>query len=378
MPTILLIEDDPTSQLLLQEALEKSGYHVVLADNGQTGWESAQTLKPEVILCDWSMPVLDGLELCRRVKQDPNLSASFFIFLTARYSIEDCVKGLDSGADDFISKPVELPILQARLRAGLRLHQMHQDLHKQKQMLEEEFTEAAEYVRSLLPDPISGQVNLDSRFIPSFQLGGDCFDYHWLDPDYLAIYLFDVSGHGLGAALLSISVLNLLRSQSMDGVNFYQPSHVLQALNETFQMNSQNEKYFTIWYGVYNRVKRQLIYSCAGHPPALLLSQQDGKIEVTKLKTPGLPIGMIPDTRYRNQRIELIPKSALYVFSDGVYEILQENGEMWSFEGFMAHLVANEHRVQTAGLDTILEHLQDLNAQTVFEDDISLLRMSLA
>jgi sigma-B regulation protein RsbU (phosphoserine phosphatase) len=317
------------------------------------------------------------LEVCRQIKADTELSTIYFILLTARGAVEDRVQGLDSGADEFLAKPIDLSELRARVRAGLRLNRVYQALQDQKKMLESELTEAAEYVRSLLPSPLTGSVQIDSRFIPSRQLGGDCFDYYWLDPDYLAIYLLDVSGHGLGAALPSISVLNLLRSQSMDGVNFYQPNHVLKALNETFQMDDQNDKYFTIWYGVYNQARRQLIYSSAGHPPALLISKTSPSqtAEVQQLKTVSLPIGMMPDTKFVNQRCDIDIASTLYVFSDGVYEILKPDGEIWGLEGLMDLVRNHQDTITLQGLTYILNYIKTVNPNDAFEDDVSLLQI---
>jgi phosphoserine phosphatase RsbU/P len=373
---ILIIDDDPTTLVVLRKTLVEEGYEVATAMNGLEGLKYAQSFHPALIICDWIMPELDGLELCRQVKADPNLSTIFFILLTARGGVEDRVQGLDSGADDFLAKPVDLSELRARVRAGLRLNRVYQALQEQKQMLEVELMEAADYVRSLLPEPLLGTVEIDARFIPSRQLGGDCFDYYWLDPDYLAIYLLDVSGHGLGAALPSISVLNLLRSQSMDGVNFYQPNHVLRALNETFQMDDQNDKYFTIWYGVYNQAKRQLVYSSAGHPPALLISNPlTDEVNIKQLKTVSLPIGMMPDTKFVNQRCDIDTGSNLYIFSDGVYEIMQPDGDIWGLDGFVDFLVANQEPIHEKGLNHILNHIKRLSPTEALEDDLSLLRI---
>ena len=377
MPTVLIIEDDLTSRIFLRKSLEGQGYDVVLAAGGLEGLELARAIQPALIICDWIMPDMDGLAVCRQVKAEPSLSSTFFILLTARTQVEDCVLGLDSGADEFLSKPLEIAELQARVRAGLRLQHVNQDLQTQKQILESELTEAASYVRSLLPLPMSSGVTIDSRFVPSRQLGGDCFDYYWLDPDYLAIYLLDVSGHGLGAALLSISVLNLLRSQSMDDVNFYQPNHVLQALNETFQMDYQNDKYFTIWYGVYNRLRRQLVYSSAGHPPAVLIPNS-GTIEntqVQQLKTISMPIGMMPDTRFVNQRCTIEEACTLYVFSDGIYEIMGDNGSVWGLDAFVQELVQDREEIAQTGLDHILHRVKTINLTEALEDDLSLLRV---
>ena len=217
---ILIIDDDLAVQILLTRMLERQGYKVVVASNGEEGILKAVACCPALIICDWIMPGLNGLEVCQRIKADPQLSTTFFILLTSLDSVADRVKGLDAGADDFITKPIEHNELQARVRAGLRLHQLSRDLQTQKQILEAELAEAAEYVRSLLPPPMTHPLGISFQFIPSRQLGGDCFDYYWLDPDYLAIYLLDTAGHGLRATLPSISVLNLLRSRALKGLNY--------------------------------------------------------------------------------------------------------------------------------------------------------------
>jgi sigma-B regulation protein RsbU (phosphoserine phosphatase) len=377
MSNVLVIDDDPAIQLFLKKLLESQGYEVVIASNGTEGVVKAKELKPAIIICDWMMPLVDGLEVCRQVKADPELATGYFILLTSRSALEDRVKGLDNGADDFLCKPVEIDELKARVRAGLRLHQVNQDLQAQKQMLESELSEAADYVRSLLPPVLEGKIQIDSRFIPSRQLGGDCFDYYWLDPDYLAIYLMDVSGHGLGAALPSISVLNMLRSQSLDGINFYQPNLVLSALNEAFKMDEHNEKFFTIWYGVYNQAKRQLVYSSAGHPPAILLTPTpQGEVQVQQLKTPSMPIGMLPDTRFMNRRCDITSSSTLYVFSDGVYEILQPDDTVWGLDAFIDLLAHDSDKISHVGLDYILERVSQLSSKPTLDDDLSLLRVA--
>lgn len=371
---ILIIDDDLIIQLTLTRMLEKQGYEVLVASDGEEGIAQAQQFRPALIICDWLMPRLNGLEVCHQIKSDPTLSTTFFILLTSLGSVADRVKGLDAGADDFIAKPIEQNELKARVRAGLRLHQMSYDLRTQKQILETELAEAAEYVRSLLPTPMTEPFTINSRFIPSQRLGGDCFDYYWLDPDYLAIYLLDTAGHGLGAALPSVSVLNLLRSRTIKNLNYYQPSDVLSALNDTFQMTHQNNKYFTIWYGVYNRVNRQLIYASAGHPPAVLLSQKEAITQVRQLETPNIPIGMFPDAEYINNFCNIEQFSSLYVFSDGAYEIHLQNGTIWDIDAFI-DLLRDCNVPQKCNLDQLLNHLLSLNSKNTFDDDLSILQI---
>lgn len=373
---ILVIDDDTAVQELLRRTLKKQGYEVTVASNGEDGVAQAQKLRPALIICDWIMPRLTGIDVCRRVKADPDLSTTQFFLLTSLGSIADRVKGLDAGADDFISKPIELNELQARVRAGLRLHQLSRDLKIAKQSLEAELAEAAEYVQSLLPEPMTEPVSIEAKFIPSRQLGGDCFDYNWLDADYLAIYLLDVAGHGLRAALPSVAVLNLLRSRALPNIDYYKPSDVLRALNTTFQMSYQNDKYFTIWYGVYNRISRQLVYASAGHPPAVLISQSPASTaKIQRLKTPGMPVGMFPDAPYVDNCCDVEDLSTLYIFSDGVYEIHQPDGNIWGLDPFV-DLLAAYNGATADQLELVLNYIQTLNAKAVFDDDWSLLKVN--
>jgi sigma-B regulation protein RsbU (phosphoserine phosphatase) len=376
MVRILVIDDDGAIQTFLRRALQKE-YEIFVASDGEEGLERAGQLKPAMIICDWMMPGIDGLEVCRQIKINPQLSTTFFILITSLGSVEDRVKGLDAGADDFLCKPIEINELRARVRAGMRLHQLSHDLRAQKQLLEMELAEAAEYVRSLLPEPlISPELSIDFRFLPSRQLGGDGFDYYWLDHDHLVLYLLDVAGHGLRAALPSLSVINLLRSRGLSQVNYYQPNQVLQGLNQVFQISPRNDKYFTIWYGIYNRKQRQLTYASAGHPPAILLSQNSGgKIMETRLKAPGFPIGMFPEAEYVNQVHSLSFPSCLYLFSDGIYEIECPDGKVWGLENFIRSL-RDYHYNSAENLDHFIRKIKALQFQGSFDDDLSIMQVN--
>lgn len=372
MSQILIIDDDPAIQLLLKRTLKSQGYDVTVASDGEVGLANAQQLRPAMIICDWVMPRMNGLEVCRAIRNTADLSTTFFILLTSLGSVEDRVKGLDAGADDFLCKPIEMNELKARVRAGLRLYQLNQDLTEQKQILEAELAEAAEYVRSILPDKLTEPpVAIDVRFIPSRQLGGDSFDYFWLDEENLALYLLDVAGHGLRAALPSVSVMNLLRSRALGGVDYHQPQSVLVGLNEAFQITERNDKYFTIWYGVYHKTTRQLTYASAGHPPGILVTQKaDSSTE--KLKTPGLPIGMFPEPSYTQAQCTIAQGSTLYIFSDGIYELLQPDGLIWGLDNFI-QVLGQSTNPSGGDLDQVLSRVATMNPEDDFEDDVSLL-----
>ncbi|MEW5860089.1 MAG: SpoIIE family protein phosphatase [Cyanobacteriota bacterium] len=399
---ILIIDDDPTLRVALKRTLQTQGYDVTLASNGEEGIAQAKLVRPALIICDWLMPDLDGLEVCRRIKADPELETTFFMMLTAREADpgeeDSLIVGLNKGADDFLSKPINNKIeeLKARVKAGLRLHLLNQklqtlnhdlqtqkqtlqvlnqNLQTQKQILEAELTEAADYVRSLLPSPLTGTVTTEAIYRPCTQLGGDCFDYYWLDDNHLALYLLDVSGHGVGSALLSVSVLNVLRSQSLPNTNFYHPSAVLKALNNSFQMSDQGEKYFTIWYGVYNRLKHQIAYATAGHPSAVLLSRTSTKtLQVKQLGVSGLPIGILPDEDFEEHHSDIEENSTLYIFSDGAYEIQQFDGKIWG-EQALIEVLTDCHKTDDSDIYQVLHEIQRATFTDIFEDDLSLLKV---
>jgi sigma-B regulation protein RsbU (phosphoserine phosphatase) len=377
MAQILIIDDDPTTRLILAKALSSEGYKVEVASNGKIGLDKAQELNPSLIICDWMMPLMDGLEVCRNVKSISSLANTYFILLTSRDGVEDIVKGLENGADDFLPKPIRKDEFKARVRAGLRLHQANKDLEFQKLRLEADQAQAAEYVRSLLPKTLNGKVNINSYFQPSTQLGGDSFDFYWVDQDHLVIYLLDVSGHGVGAALLSVSVINLLRTKGLQSKNVNEivdltdPSQVLKTLNEYFQMSKYNDLYFTIWYGVYNKNTQKLTYSSAGHPPAILISPSIPD-QPRCLKTSGLPIGIIPEAIYQNASCSVEPQSELYIFSDGVYEMTQKDNKVRTFDDFLELLKTLTGDLK---LDQIVSHaIAIAKYGDQFEDDFSLLQ----
>jgi PAS domain S-box-containing protein len=242
-------------------------------------------------------------------------------------------------------------------------------LEQTKYRLENELSEAAGYVRSLLPSPLTGSIESHWCYLPCSHLGGDGFGYHWLDADTLAVYLLDVSGHGVGSALLSISVLNVLRTQLLAATDFHDPSAVLEGLNRAFPMDRNNEKYFTIWYGVYHRPAQTLTFASGGHHAAILVSQG----RASHLKTHGAVIGVVPDLKYPSSRVKLDSPAVLYVFSDGVYEIARPDGSWQTWEEFSQFL-----QDEVPPVETIVQRMREMHSAEEFEDDFSLLEIKLS
>jgi serine phosphatase RsbU (regulator of sigma subunit) len=197
---------------------------------------------------------------------------------------------------------------------------------------------ASSYVCALLPEPLtSGPVQTTWHFVPSLQLGGDGFGYRWLDASTFVFYLIDVSGHGAGSAMHSVTVLNLLRQRALPGVDVENPADVLTSLNARFPMEQHGGLFFTMWYGVYRTTDRSLRYGSAGHHPAYLVPADRSVAQ--PLGTDALMIGGMDDTVYQTRQSTVPPGSSIYLFSDGAFEVDTKDGGMWGLKDFVPLLV---------------------------------------
>jgi sigma-B regulation protein RsbU (phosphoserine phosphatase) len=258
---------------------------------------------------------------------------------------------------------VEVAHLQRELIAG-------------QERLARELAQAADYVRSLLPEPAAaGAVRTRWRFEPSSQLGGDAFGCAWLDAESFAMYLLDVAGHGVGAALLSVSVANTLRARSLPDTDFRDPTAVLAHLNQAFPMDRNDEKYFSIWYGIYDHPRRRLVYAGAGHPPAILVSgPSSDEARPLELRSENFAIGILPETTFFSSSVVLEPYSKLFLVSDGVYEVRKPDGSWMKWEELLAHVASLP---STSGPDEIWDFVRDLGGADTLADDFSVLEVTL-
>lgn len=200
-----------------------------------------------------------------------------------------------------------------------------------QQALQRELDEAADYVQALLPEPVTTGCRLaDHRFISSSRLGGDTLGYHNLDDEHFAVYLLDVTGHGVGSSLLASTIAKALSPAGRFDADLTNPGAVLDALNETFTFELNNHKFFTIWYGVYHRPTRTMHYATGGHHPAVVVGPDGGTDE---LGSPNMIVGVDTNTVYETESIALMPGARLYLFSDGAFEVKNADGQMLRLSG---------------------------------------------
>ncbi len=373
---VLLVDDQQIVGETVRRMLEdqRDMEFLFCSDPTQT-IKQATAFKPNIILQDLVMPKIDGLTLVKFLRANPETAKVPLIVLSSKEEPVIKAKAFELGANDYMVKlPDKLEILaRIRYHAMGYIHLLERDeaynaLLESRQALASELNEAAEYVISLLPPEINTPIDTRWIFIPSSSLGGDTFGYHPLDNDHYAIYLLDVCGHGVGAALLSVSVMNVLRSCSLPGTDFLDPGSVLSALNEAFPMEKQGDKFFTIWYGVYHFPTGTLKYSSGGHPAAILINND--KLDL--LTTKGMVIGGMPGIPFATGTIHAPKESTLYVFSDGVYEIVDcATNEMVEYDDFVR--IVHDKR----NLVAIQEKMIELNGSHDFDDDFSLVRVRL-
>ncbi|MFN7716616.1 MAG: SpoIIE family protein phosphatase [Pseudanabaenaceae cyanobacterium] len=349
MASILVVDDDPTVRISLQKSLCRVGYTVYLATNGNNGLAKAQECLPDVIVCSYKMRDMDGLHLCQQIRAIPQIAQTYFILLTGQMSESSMVQAgwlLQKTAktsshisvDDFIAKypRIQEIDLESRVRCGVAIQKAKRQLVHQQEQFADQLNQAKSYVHSLMPEDLSqGPVQIKTHFQPSHHLGGDGFNYAWLDQDHLLVYLLDVVGHGVLSSMVAVSVINWLNAHGGKD-----PAEILTALNQYFYQHLRGDLgqnlYCTVWCGLFHLPSRQLTFATAGHPPAALLYRDHkGDSHLERLTTTSVPIGMHETSSYSNTSCVVPQGSHLCIFSDGIYEFTCPSQHHWGLDQFL-------------------------------------------
>lgn len=409
---IIIVDDDPTTRLLLGSVLRKLGYEVVQATDGLEAQEILRQRPISLILCDWNMSGMDGIELCRWIRSASFAHYSYFILLTGRNDKRSLIEGMEAGADDFLVKPIDADELKVRLRAGERVLLLQQQLAERNRALEslnkelqqqydnlcrdldaaskiytnlcQDIQAAAKLQKSLLPPPASiGEFRGDWLFLPAAMLAGDMFGYFLLDEQHLAFFQIDVAGHGVPSALFSFSVSQTL-TPAKDAYGFLKrplskppfytltsPATVARELNRHFASKDDTEIYFTLVYGYLDRETGEGVLVQAGHPHPLLWRGQSRTIE--RLGDGGFAVGMLPGLEYDSVPFELTHGDRLFIYSDGIVECASPAGELYGLQRLERFLAETALKPTGQVIDALRAELTEWRQCPEFDDDISLL-----
>lgn len=338
--------------------------------------QAALDFAPTVILMDLVMPEVDGLELVRRARACAALRDVPIVVLSSTEEATVKREAFEAGANDYVVKLPETPELLARVRYHSDSYNHLLQRNAAQSALHQELEEGRRYICSLFPQPLHGRgVRANWAFEASSRLSGDAFTYDWSeDGADFTFGLHDVCGHGVAAALHSVSVLNVLRARSLLGVDFARPASVLGGLNNMFQMDRHDGLFFTIWYGCYQRQSRRLVYACGGHPPAILIDPANPQ-QALRLDAGGMALGIGEHPDYREGAVTVPPGARLYLFSDGVYEVERRNGSgLLGYEALAAELL-RAVQTGTAEVDALAQWVRQQQGSDDFEDDFTLIEI---
>jgi phosphoserine phosphatase RsbU/P len=381
---ILIADDDQLSRFKLENDLKKWGHEVVTAQDGEDAWQKYQQGEFSIVITDWMMPKVDGLELVGRIRSAKRSDYVYVIMLTAKTEMHDIVSGMGAGADDFLSKPFHRDELQVRLRAGQRITRLNRELNETNRRLRRSLEAAAEIRQSFLPTetPEFPGFNFAWHHHAHVELGGDMLNMVPLNADCLGLYVLDISGVGVPAALLA-TLLNralapaadstslLVERSARSGTRVLDPDEVAQRLNQQFGGNPEARHYFTLIYGVLNRMTHEFRFTSAGHLPILYQPANGSPQMIDAL---GFPIGMGTEgIEFTQQSVVLSKGDRLLLYSDGIPDTMIGDGEVYG----AARLLETISRLQQSPLaemvGTLAAEIDEWRGGAPENDDRSIL-----
>ncbi len=391
---VLIVEDQPVEQLRLASMISKMGYTSCFANNGQEALQMFDQESIDIIISDWKMPVMDGLELCRMLRERPEMDYPYFILLTGCDTRPDLIAGMDAGADDFITKPFNSEELRVRIEAGYRIEQLksqlnsksahlekaNEDLHCAQAEMRSDLETAARMQQELLPTnyQIFRHWNADTLYRPASGVSGDMFNLFKINTYMLGFYHVDVSGHGIAAAMMSFTLSRLLGAtpgsidESLMTKDFDQlsPAYIVEQLNSRFQNDQLHTPFFTIVYGVIDTRNGKGKLCQAGHPHPMLVSQE-GRVKTIGMG--GFPVGCLEEAKYDDSSFILSQGERLMVYSDGVTECRDINDKLFSDIRLMG-ILGNTQKKPVSTIMNLLENaLQRWSSGKQQDDDITAL-----
>jgi sigma-B regulation protein RsbU (phosphoserine phosphatase) len=380
---VLVVDDSAAQRQMLTRQLTRWGYLVTQAASGSEALAIARCTDFDIVLSDWVMPGMSGPDFCRAFRALPRAGYGYFVLLSAKSAKDDIAIGLDSGADDFLTKPVDATELLSRLHAGERILAMQTELRRRNADLERihaalhrDLAEARRLQLSLAPEPevALGPADLVFLLRPSGLLGGDLVGWFPIAPGRILLYALDVSGHGVASALMIARLSALLATRSRDQNIAFQNGRPLPVetmvarLNRILLSDQTGDLYLTLLCAELDLATGQIRLVQAGHPHPLLL-RRDGT--VLPLGAGGLPVGLVPDPGHSAITLRLCPGDRLFIGSDGLIECPSAAQADLGDDGLIRLLQGQGQRRGKALADGVIDALTTHAGTADFPDDVS-------
>lgn len=392
---VLVVDDSAAQRRVLALQLTRWGYHVTEAGSGDQALGLCRRGKFDIILSDWMMPGMDGLAFCKAFRALSQESYSYFILLTSKSEKAEIADGLEHGADDFVTKPVNADELRARLRAGERILRMQEELFEKNDLitatlhqlqkvhdsLDRDLHEARKLQQTLMRDRQRDFNGARAALMlhPSGHVGGDLVGSFPISDHRIAVFSLDVSGHGVASAMMTASLAAMLSGSSPDQNlalcldaggqrDAWPPAQVAARLNRMMMDEMQVEQYFTLAYAEIDLNTGRGTLVQAGHPHPVVL-RRDGRVDL--LGKGGLPIGLFEDVSFDAVGFHLSPGDRLFLMSDGITECSNPLGQELGSEGLVPVLQRNAALNSPDLLEALIWDLHSFTSTGDFADDVS-------
>ena len=392
---VLVVDDSRAQRRILAVQLQRWGYEVIEAASGEAALDLCAGQVFDIVLSDWMMPGMTGLEFCRAFRALPREGYGYFILLTSKSEKTEVANGLENGADDFLTKPVNADELRARLRAGERIVGMQDELVEKNRLIGTTLDELRKIYDSLDRDLIEAKKLQQSLVLdrqrdfgtgrasvllkPSGHVGGDLVGSFRINENLVAVYAVDVAGHGVAAAMMTARLAGLLSGGSPDqnialtvaadgARGAYPPELVAARLNRMMIEDMKVDQYFTMIYAEVALDSGRVQLVQAGHPHPVIL-RADGRQE--SLGEGGMPIGLIDGATYDRSTAQLHPGDRLLLVSDGITECPDPQGVELGQSGLMDFLARSRALTSPELLEALIWDLNAYSGAAVFPDDVS-------
>ena len=392
---ILIADDDTVSRLVLAFSLKKLGYEVVAAENGLKALEAFLKDDFSVVILDWLMPGMDGPAVCREVRKLPRENYTYIVLLTSLYGKSNYLVAMDAGADDFMNKPFDSDQLKGRIQVAERIIGLQRrvaegarELREKNEQMEEDLKMARELQMALLPQQFptiprgvlaaESAISFSSFYYPMGAVSGDFFTVNRLSDTTVAVFIADVMGHGIRAALITAMISALVEKFSAAAAN---PAAMLTKMNRslfTILKHVESALFVTGFYLVVDTARSRILFANAAHPEPLLLHRLRGQLESISAKgNGGPPLGLLDDAQYQNCECPVAENDFIMLFTDGLFEVAAPGDDIYSRERLMA-AVRKRVSLPSAGMLTeLLGEIRQFSKGIEFSDDVCLVTMDI-
>jgi len=391
--SILVVDDNEMNRDMLSRRLARKGYQVEVAEDGAMALEMIESGGYDLVLLDIMMPGIDGYQVLEKVREQRTPSDLPIVMATAKNESEDVIRALRMGANDYVTKPFDFPVVLARVRTQVALKRSADALTRANARMKKDLEAAARIQQTLLPaeTPDIAGGRCAWRYLPCDELAGDTLNVIPLGTDSTGLFVLDVSGHGVPAALLSVALSRSISAQKgtssvlwttdpgSDDPRIATPLEVAGELVRRFPYDKETHQYFTMAYGTFDASRRTFAFVSAGHTPIVHLRRKDGGISFHRATGP--PIALIPPTLvqpgFTQGRIVPEPGDRIYILSDGIPEASSADDEELGMERVGAILRGTLNQSLDGSLDLLLDHVREWTGEAGPSDDVSILGLEV-